>query len=40
MIDTSGGERTGYLVGYRETQAMFEGPEEERTKEYLRGEFS
>jgi phosphate transport system ATP-binding protein len=40
FVDTSGGGRTGYLVEYRDTEEMFEDPREERTKEYLRGEFS
>src|SRR5262249_36989435 len=39
-VDTSGGERTGYLVEYGDTQPMFEAPKEQRTQEYLRGEFS
>src|SRR5262245_19061818 len=39
-VDTSGGGRTGYLVEHGETQAMFENPQEEYTKQYLRGQFS
>jgi phosphate transport system ATP-binding protein len=39
-VDTTDGERTGYLVEYGETQHMFEAPRETRTQEYLRGEFS
>lgn len=39
-VDTSGGGRTGYLVEYAETQAMFEDPQHEHTKQYIRGEFS
>jgi phosphate transport system ATP-binding protein len=39
-VDTSRGGRTGYLVEYRETKEMFEDPREERTKQYIRGEFS
>jgi phosphate transport system ATP-binding protein len=39
-VDTSRGGRTGYLVEYRDTKAMFEDPREELTKQYLRGEFS
>jgi phosphate transport system ATP-binding protein len=37
---TQEGERTGYLVEYGDTQPMFESPKEQRTQEYLRGEFS
>ena len=39
-VDTSRGGRTGYLVEYRDTKAMFEDPKEEYTKQYIRGEFS
>jgi phosphate transport system ATP-binding protein len=39
-VDTSRGGRTGYLVEYRNTQEMFENPQEEFTKQYVRGEFS
>src|SRR5262245_2573938 len=39
-VDTSRGGRTGYLVEYRDTKAMFEDPQEEYTKQYIRGEFS
>jgi phosphate transport system ATP-binding protein len=39
-VDTSDGERTGYLVEYSDTDAMFAAPKEQRTQEYLRGEFS
>jgi phosphate transport system ATP-binding protein len=39
-VDTSRGGRTGYLVEYRETKEMFEDPQEEYTKQYIRGEFS
>ncbi|HEV8549392.1 MAG TPA: phosphate ABC transporter ATP-binding protein PstB [Polyangiaceae bacterium] len=40
FVDTSGGGRTGYLIEYRATQALFGDPREEQTKAYIRGEFS
>ena len=40
FVDTSQGGRTGYLVEFGETQQMFEEPQQERTKQYIRGEFS
>lgn len=40
FVDTSCGGRTGYLIEYRRTDEMFSDPREERTKEYIRGEFS
>jgi phosphate transport system ATP-binding protein len=39
-VDTSRGGRTGYLVEYRDTKEMFDDPQEEFTKQYVRGEFS
>jgi phosphate transport system ATP-binding protein len=39
-VDTSAGGRTGYMVEYGPTQAIFENPREQHTKEYIRGEFS
>jgi phosphate transport system ATP-binding protein len=39
-VDTSGGGRTGYLVEYASTKELFENPQEEYTKQYIRGEFS
>jgi phosphate transport system ATP-binding protein len=39
-VDTSNGGRTGYLVECGPTQAIFEDPKEQHTKEYIRGEFS
>jgi phosphate transport system ATP-binding protein len=39
-VDTSGGGRTGYLVEYDRTGAIFDDPKEQHTKEYIRGEFS
>jgi ABC-type phosphate transport system substrate-binding protein len=39
-VDTSEGGRTGYLVEYDQTHAIFESPREQHTKEYIRGEFS
>jgi phosphate transport system ATP-binding protein len=39
-VDTTDGGRTGYLVEYADTQQIFEDPQEEYTKQYIRGEFS
>jgi phosphate transport system ATP-binding protein len=39
-VDTSHGGRTGYLVEYRGTKELFEDPQEDFTKQYIRGEFS
>jgi phosphate transport system ATP-binding protein len=39
-VDTSRGGRTGYLVEYGATKQLFETPQEEYTKQYIRGEFS
>ncbi|MDQ2643230.1 MAG: phosphate ABC transporter ATP-binding protein PstB [Myxococcota bacterium] len=39
-VDTSAGGRTGYLIEYRATGELFDEPREDRTKAYLRGEFS
>jgi phosphate transport system ATP-binding protein len=39
-VDTSRGGRTGYLVEYGDTQALFTNPTQEYTKQYIRGEFS
>ena len=33
-------DRSGYLVEYGETQAVFEQPKEKHTQEYIQGEFS
>ncbi len=40
FVDTTRGGRTGYLIEYRPTEEMFSDPAEQRTKEYIRGEFS
>ena len=40
VVDTSAGGRTGYLIEYRPSAELFEDPREERTKAYIRGEFS
>ncbi|HEU5077510.1 MAG TPA: phosphate ABC transporter ATP-binding protein PstB [Polyangiaceae bacterium] len=40
FVDTTRGGRTGYLIEYRETEELFTDPQEQRTKEYIRGEFS
>ncbi len=40
FVDTSAGGRTGYLIEYRPTAELFEDPREERTRAYIRGEFS
>ena len=39
-VDTSNGGRTGYMVEYGQTQQIFEDPQHDHTKEYIRGEFS
>ncbi len=39
-VDISHGGRTGYLVEMGETDQVFDGPREQLTKEYIRGEFS
>src|SRR5262245_36750031 len=39
-VDTSRGGRTGYLVEYGDTKALFENPAQEYTHQYIRGEFS
>ncbi|MGZ9034232.1 MAG: phosphate ABC transporter ATP-binding protein PstB [Rhodospirillales bacterium] len=39
-VDISHAGRTGYLVEIGETRPIFENPQEQLTKEYLRGEFS
>jgi phosphate transport system ATP-binding protein len=38
-VDTLAGGRTGYMVEYGPTDAIFENPREEHTKAYIRGEF-
>ena len=40
FVDTTAGGRTGYLIEYRPTAELFNDPKQERTKEYIRGEFS
>ncbi|HEY8946422.1 MAG TPA: phosphate ABC transporter ATP-binding protein PstB [Polyangiaceae bacterium] len=40
FVDTSAGGRTGYLIEFRPTAELFDDPREERTKQYIRGEFS
>jgi phosphate transport system ATP-binding protein len=40
FVDTTAGGRTGYLIEYRPTSALFGDPREEQTKAYIRGEFS
>jgi phosphate transport system ATP-binding protein len=39
-VDTSGSERTGYLVEFGDTREMFEHPKQKLTQEYIQGEFS
>jgi phosphate transport system ATP-binding protein len=39
-VDAAGGDRTGYLVEFGDTQQIFDDPKQEHTKEYIRGEFS
>jgi phosphate transport system ATP-binding protein len=40
FVDTTKGGRTGYLVEYEDTERLFNDPKHDRTKEYMRGEFS
>src|SRR6187549_1285805 len=40
FVDTTAGGRTGYLIEYRPTHALFGDPREQQTKAYIRGEFS
>jgi phosphate transport system ATP-binding protein len=39
-VDTTQGGRTGYLVEFNESKALFQDPQHQHTKEYIRGEFS
>jgi phosphate transport system ATP-binding protein len=39
-VDTTQGGRTGYLVEFGPTQAIFDDPKEKHTQDYIRGEFS
>jgi phosphate transport system ATP-binding protein len=39
-VDTGGGERTGYLVEFGNTQEIFESPQQKPTQEYIHGDFS
>jgi len=39
-VDTTQGDRTGYLVEFGDTKQILEDPREKRTQEYVRGEFS
>jgi phosphate transport system ATP-binding protein len=39
-VDTTNGGRTGYMVEYGKTEQIFDAPQEQSTKEYIRGEFS
>ncbi len=39
-VDTSEGTRTGYLVEFGDTQQIFDDPQQDDTKRYIRGEFS
>jgi phosphate transport system ATP-binding protein len=38
-VDTSAGGRTGYMVEYGPTEAIFENPQEAHTQAYIRGDF-
>ena len=40
FVDTTQGGRTGYLVEFDDTRKIFQDPSQDRTKEYIRGEFS
>jgi phosphate transport system ATP-binding protein len=39
-VDTTQGGRTGYLVEFGDSKAMFDHPKEKHTQDYIRGEFS
>jgi phosphate transport system ATP-binding protein len=39
-VDTTQGGRTGYLVEYGDTEAIFNQPREKHTQEYIQGAFS
>jgi phosphate transport system ATP-binding protein len=39
-IDTSQGDRTGYLVEFGNSQQIFQAPAQSQTQQYIRGEFS
>jgi phosphate transport system ATP-binding protein len=39
-VDTTQGGRTGYLVEYDDTEAIFNAPKEKYTQDYISGEFS
>jgi phosphate transport system ATP-binding protein len=39
-VDTTQGGRTGYLVEFEDSKKLFENPQHQHTKEYIRGEFS
>ena len=39
-VDTTAGGRTGYLVEFEASKQLFENPQHQHTKEYIRGEFS
>ena len=39
-VDTRQGGRTGYLVEFNESKRLFEDPQHQHTKQYIRGEFS
>jgi phosphate transport system ATP-binding protein len=39
-VDTSAGGRTGYLVEFGDSRQLFEDPQHQHTKQYIRGEFS
>jgi len=39
-VDTTQGGRTGYLVEFEASRDLFDNPQHQHTKEYIRGEFS
>ena len=39
-VDTTAGGRTGYLVEFGDSKALFDSPTEKYTQDYIRGEFS
>jgi phosphate transport system ATP-binding protein len=38
-VDTANGGRTGYMVEYDRTEAIFENPQQQYTRDYISGEF-
>jgi phosphate transport system ATP-binding protein len=39
-MDTTQGDRTGFLIEYGATRGLFENPQQKQTQEYIAGAFS